>query len=208
MPDFSPAKQNRALDVTRWPRGGALPYEMLAVDMNAERPIADPFERLFVAEYPRVRAVARRVLGDANLAEDVAQDVFAAFHRSQRADAPYAAAWLHAAAVHTALNVLRGNRRRLGREEREARATESLRTGDERHSDPQAHLESEERRREVRDALRRLPIKKASVLALRYGGLTYAEVAAALNVGINQVGTLLARAEAAFKKEIDRVAPR
>ncbi len=175
--------------------------------MNAERPIADPFERLFVAEYPRVRAVARRVLGDAHLAEDVAQDVFAAFHRSQRADAPYAAAWLHAAAVHTALNVLRGNRRRLGREEREARAAESLHKGDE-HSDPQAHLESEERRREVRDALRRLPIKKASVLALRYGGLTYAEVAAALNVGINQVGTLLTRAEAAFKKEIDRVAPR
>jgi len=40
------------------------------------------------------------------------------------------------------------------------------------------------------------------VLTLRYGGLSYAEVAAALGVGINQVGTLLKRAEDALRKEM------
>jgi len=34
------------------------------------------------------------------------------------------------------------------------------------------------------------------------GGLSYAEIAAALGVGVNQVGTLLNRAEAALRKEL------
>jgi RNA polymerase sigma-70 factor (ECF subfamily) len=180
---------------------------MLAVHVSPDPP-ADPFERLFLAEYPRVTAVARRVLGDAHLAEDVAQDVFATFHRLQRADAPYAAAWLHAAAAHTALNVLRTNRRRSEREEREAHVNTAHGAAGEIRHDPQAQLEVSQERERVRDVLRRMPVKKAGILVLRYGGLSYAEVAAAMGVGINQVGTLLARAEAAFKKEIERVAPR
>src|SRR4051794_39900863 len=74
---------------------------------------ATAFERLFVSEYPRVVAIAQRVLADADSAEDVAQEVFVSFHGRHRADAPYAAAWLHRAAAHTALNMLRGSRRRL-----------------------------------------------------------------------------------------------
>ena len=51
-------------------------------------------ERVFRAEYPRVVAVARRVLGDAQ-AEDVAQEVFMEF---ARCDVPGSAAALRAAA--------------------------------------------------------------------------------------------------------------
>ncbi len=76
----------------------------------------DRFERLFAREYPRVVAIARRVLADAHAAEDVAQEVFVAFHRGHDPDAPFAAAWLHRAAVHRALNDLRAARRRTGRE--------------------------------------------------------------------------------------------
>jgi RNA polymerase sigma-70 factor (ECF subfamily) len=43
------------------------------------------------------------------------------------------------------------------------------------------------------------------VLALRYSGLSYAEVAVALKVNTGQVGTLLRRAELALKKEVERV---
>jgi len=41
------------------------------------------FERLFVAEYGRVVAIAQRVLGssDNHEAEDVAQEVFCSFYR-------------------------------------------------------------------------------------------------------------------------------
>src|SRR5436190_21430015 len=82
---------------------------------------AEPFDRLFMAEYGRVVAVANRVLADRTEAEDVAQEVFIDFHRRHRADASYAAAWLHRAAVHTALNRIRSRRRRERRELADAR---------------------------------------------------------------------------------------
>jgi len=42
------------------------------------------------------------------------------------------------------------------------------------------------------------------VLLLRHSGLSYAEVAEAMGVGIGQVGTMLRRGEAALRKEIER----
>src|SRR5438270_9099946 len=82
----------------------------------ANRPVPDPFERLFLQEYPKVVAIAYRVLADRSAAEDVAQEVFMKFHRSVSPDSEQASGWLHAAAVHSALNVIRGERRRAQRE--------------------------------------------------------------------------------------------
>jgi RNA polymerase sigma-70 factor (ECF subfamily) len=163
----------------------------------------NPFERLFLCEYPRVVAIARRVVGELHAAEDVAQDVFVAFHRAQNPESPHAAAWLHSAAVHRALNHLRASRRRTAREERSAR-DQRERAAATSEGDPIAAALRGEDRRAVRSALARLSPKSSAVLALRYGGLSYAEVASALSVKVNQVGTLLARAESAFKKEIAR----
>src|SRR4030088_1229681 len=74
--------------------------------------VPDPFERLFLQEYPKVVAIAYRVLADRSAAEDVAQEVFLKFHRSHSPDSERASGWLHSAAVHSALNVIRGDRRR------------------------------------------------------------------------------------------------
>jgi RNA polymerase sigma-70 factor (ECF subfamily) len=161
---------------------------------------ATGFEKLFLSEYPRVVAIANRVLSDKHEAEDVAQDVFIDFHRKHSPTAPYAGAWLHAAAVHTALNRIRSRNRREQREARHA-GDASIRAD---MPDPQRVVEIEETRRQVRVALARLPKKPAAVLALRYSGLSYAEVADALGVGVGQVGTLLRRAEAALRKEVIR----
>jgi len=156
------------------------------------------FEHLFTAEYARVVGIANRVLADPHEAEDVAQEVFIDFHRLHSASAQYAPAWLHRAAAHTALNRLRGARRRLRREISQA-AQEGERT-----VDPSQQLEVNEDRRLVRRALARLAPKPAAVLVLRASGLSYAEVAQALGVGIGQVGTLLRRAEATLRKEVTR----
>lgn len=156
----------------------------------------EPFDRLFMAEYGKVVAVANRVLADRTEAEDVAQEVFLDFHRRHRPDAGYAPAWLHRAAVHTALNRIRSRRRRERRELADARAAEQVVV------DPQQVVETQEDRKLVRDALSRLPTKAASVLALRYSGLSYVEVGAALGVGAGQVGTLLRRAEQSLRREM------
>lgn len=165
------------------------------------------FERLFIAEYARVVAIAGRVLADAHEAEDVAQEVFYTYHRQHAPDAPFAAAWLHAAAAHAALNVLRGKRRRFRREVTEAMQMARLQVSAEASLDPQRSVEREEQRREVRAVLARLPERQAAVLVLRHSGLSYGEVATALGMPADQVGTVLRRAEAAMRKELTHAAP-
>lgn len=156
------------------------------------------FEALFTSEYGRVVGIANRVLADQHEAEDVAQEVFIDFHRLHSAKAEYAPAWLHRAAAHASLNRLRGSRRRQKRE-----IAHVVSEGD-RTLDPQRQAEVNEDRRRVRAALAKLAPRPAAVLAMRASGLSYAEVAEALGVGIGQVGTLLRRAEAALRKEVTR----
>ena len=163
-----------------WPRATAIPAA---------------FEQLFRAEYARVVRIAYRVVGDQGVAEDVAQDVFIAYYRAHPADAPYAAPWLHRAAAHTALNAVRSRARRTAREDRDA-------TGSDAVGDPESTALERERSREVRAALARMPRGAAELLALRYSGLSYAEVAAATGTKIDQVGTRLRRAHDAFRREV------
>jgi RNA polymerase sigma factor (sigma-70 family) len=158
------------------------------------------FEELFHREYNRVVAIARRVLLDAHAAEDVAQEVFVSFHRLHPPQAPYAARWLHVAAVHAALNELRSRKRRQRREMSDAVAAAR---SEAQVPDPAAAIADAELRDRIRHALTRIGRRHAAALAMRHAGLSYAEVGAALTVNANQVGTLLRRAELALKKELE-----
>jgi len=160
----------------------------------------DEFDRLFMAEYGRVVAIANRVLADGSEAEDVAQEVFLSFHRRHPSGSSFAPAWLHTAAVHTALNRIREQRRRLRRELKDALEPRP-------DEDPQVMVEESATRSEVRMALSRLPKRAAALLALRYSGLSYVEVGAALGISPTSVGTLLRRAEQALRKEMTRATP-
>src|SRR5713226_9119475 len=164
--------------------------------------VLDPFDRLFLQEYPKVVAIAYRVLADRQAAEDVAQEVFLKFHRSFSPDSERASGWLHAAAVHSALNVIRGERRRAQRET--AHAVDPAQPPD---ASPEGLVVEAESRREVRRALSRLPERTAALLMLRYSGLSYAEVATALGMKVGNVGALLRRAEEAMRKEVNRATP-
>ncbi len=173
---------------------------VIPTPLNAtSRRVSDPFERLFLQEYPKVVAIAYRVLADRPAAEDVAQEVFLKFHRSFSPDSERASGWLHAAAVHSALNAIRGERRRAQRE-----TTHVLDRSQPPVANPEHLVEAAEQRREVRRALSHLPERSAAVLMLRYSGLSYAEVATALRIRVGNVGTLLRRAEDALRKEVNR----
>src|SRR5437870_6286518 len=152
--------------------------------------LPEAFEQLFTAEYPRVVSIANLVLANQHEAEEVAQEVFLSYHRSHDPQAPYARPWLYRAATHTALNVLRGNKRRHLREEVDAISADVT------AEDPHGIVEQNEQRQMVRQAMRRLPAKSAAVLALRYSGLSYAEVATSLGVSSGQVRIMLQRVDA------------
>jgi RNA polymerase sigma factor (sigma-70 family) len=153
-------------------------------------------EQVFRTAYPRVVAVAARVLGSRDAAEDVAQEVFVAFGRSS-VPAGDSLGWLSVAAAHTALNHLRSGRRRASREE-------AARDGDPMSPDIADAVVILDERRRVRAALARLPRKQAVALVLRHSGLGYAEVAAALGLSPGSVGTTVRRAESALRKELIR----
>ncbi len=108
-----------------------------------------------------------------------------------------AGGWLCIAAAHTALNLLRSGRRRAGREESAAAAHVVV-------ADVADVVVTLEERSRVRAALARLPRKQAMALVLRHSGLSYADVAAALDVSPTSVGTTVRRAESALRKEMNR----
>ncbi len=153
-------------------------------------------EQIFRTAYPRVVAVAARVLGSRDEAEDIAQEVFLTFGRTS-VPAGEAAGWLSVAAAHTALNHLRSGRRRASREEA---------VGDPGAMSPYVAdtVVTLDERRRVRAALATLPRKQAVALVLRHTGLSYAEVAAALDLSPGSVGTTVRRAESALRKELNR----
>ena len=156
-------------------------------------------EQVFRATYPRVVAVAARVLGSRDEAEDVAQEVYLSFSRSS-VPAAEAGGWLSVAAAHTALNHLRSGRRRVAREEAAAESDGTV-------ADVADTVVTLDQRRRVRAALARLPRTQAVALVLRHSGLSYAEVAAALHLSPGSVGTTVRRAESALREELNRHAP-
>ena len=154
-------------------------------------------EEVFRREYPRVVGVAARVLGSRDQAEDVAQEVFLSFGRSS-VPAGEARGWLSVAAAHTALNLLRSGRRRATREESAAATDIRVVT------DVADDVVTLEERGRVRAALAQLPRKQAMALVLRHSGMSYADVAASLDLAPGSVGTTVRRAESTLRKELNR----
>ena len=179
--------------------GRAKRKERTAVSGSARGAVRADLEEVFRCHYQRVVGVAARVLGSRDQAEDVAQEVFLSFGRSS-VPAGESRAWLSVAAAHTALNLLRSGRRRASREENAAGDGAVV-------SDVAEAVVTLEDRGRVRAALARLPRNSAVALVLRHSGLSYAEVAAALELSPTSVGTTVRRAEAALRKELTRHAP-
>ncbi len=154
-------------------------------------------EVIFRRDYRRVVGVAARVLGSRDQAEDVAQDVFLSFGRSS-VPAGQARGWLSVAAAHTALNHIRSGRRRLSREEAAGAADRPV------ASDVSEAVVTRDERTRVREALAQLPRKQAVALVLRHSGLSYADVAASLDLSPGSVGTTVRRAESTLREELNR----
>jgi RNA polymerase sigma-70 factor (ECF subfamily) len=69
---------------------------------------------------------------------------------------------------------------------------------------PEQHHQQTEEQDRVRLVLARLKKPQSQLLILRSHGLTYDEIAQALDINPTSIGTLLRRAEEAFRKEYVR----
>lgn len=150
------------------------------------------FELLFTRHYSQVYRAAYGLVRSHEQAEDLVQESFLALYRQPPQLEPEAplVAWLCRVALNRGYNLLRGQRREEARIERLPHPGWV--------ADPYEELLRTEERAQVRAALAQLPERQAQLLALRFAGMAYAEIAAALGIAPGSVGTLLTRAERAF----------
>jgi RNA polymerase sigma-70 factor, ECF subfamily len=151
------------------------------------------FEATFRAQYDRVARVIARVVKDHARAEDLAVEVFLKFWRSPRAHSENAEGWLYRTAVRQGLDELR-HRARRSRYERLLGFGRPVPTPE----DVRTAAEEQER---IRVVLAEIEPRQAELLVLRSHGLSYDELAAALELKPVSIGTLLGRAQDAFRKE-------
>jgi RNA polymerase sigma factor (sigma-70 family) len=159
------------------------------------------FEAIFREHYGRIVRVTRRVLQRDSEAEEVCAEVFLRLYRTGPGVAAdgLVGAWLYRTATRTSIDVLRANRRR-GAEIEDEGAMQS----EDPAEGPLTLLLRQERIAEVRDVLAKLKVDKAQLLLLHHSGLTYQEIAQAMQVNIHSVGTKLSRAEAEFSALYER----
>ena len=153
-------------------------------------PPEDSFESLFLNNYQRVFRLLYRMTGNRMEAEDLAQEVFRKLWQTPPADFSKQAGWLYRVAIRLGYNALRSSKRRTHYEQQ-----------------VQLNVVSEENantaieREEVRRVLRQISERSAQLLMLHHSGFSYKEIAEALQISPNSVGTILARAEKEFEQK-------
>ncbi|MGH9612518.1 MAG: sigma-70 family RNA polymerase sigma factor [Bryobacteraceae bacterium] len=150
-------------------------------------------EIVFRAQYERIARVIARVVGDPARAEELAVEVFLKLWRNRQAQGAQVQGWLYRTAVRTGLDELRRQTRRT-RYERLLGIVRRTPTPEE------IRAETEEQER-VRLVIGIIAPRQAELLVLRSQGLSYEAVASALDLNPASVGTLLSRAQQAFRKE-------
>jgi RNA polymerase sigma-70 factor (ECF subfamily) len=157
------------------------------------------FEALFLEHWASVYRILRRLVGDPAEAEDLALEAFLRLHRQDQKgpEVQNPGGWLYQVATRLGLNSIRDWKRREGYELAAGRY--ALETTDE--LSPADLLVQEEERQQVRLVLARMNEQQSRLLILRHSGLSYKEIASALDLAPASIGPLLVRAERDFEKQ-------
>jgi RNA polymerase sigma-70 factor (ECF subfamily) len=162
------------------------------------------FEAIFLEHWPHVYGVLLRLVGDHAEAEDLALETFwRLYDRPPGAQAQLnLGGWLYRVATNLGLNAIRSWKRREGYEIEAGRGEAEENS----KGDPEAAAAQAEDRRRARLVLRDMDQRQAQLLILRHSGLAYKDLATALGLSVNSIGTLLLRAEREFEKRYRRLA--
>ena len=158
------------------------------------------FELLFQEYWTRVYRLLRRLVGDPSEAEDLALEAFFRLYKNrqkQEVDGFNLGGWLYRVATNLGLQSIRSWKRREHYELTAGRfALEE--NGD---ATPAEILAQEEEQNKVRQVLAQMNERQSQLLVLRYSGLSYKEIAKALDIAPTSIGPLLFRAEREFEKQ-------
>ncbi|MFN0102752.1 MAG: sigma-70 family RNA polymerase sigma factor [Bryobacteraceae bacterium] len=156
---------------------------------------ADDLEPIFVAHYARMARLIARIIRDPGRAEELAVEVFLKYSPTTVAAGMTVEGWLYRTSARMALDELRSRTRR-------SRYEPLLRLAGKAATPEEIHTANQEQSR-VRAVLGSMSPRQAELLLLRSEGLRYEELAAVLELNPASVGTLLSRAQRAFRKEYE-----
>lgn len=159
--------------------------------------VSEDFEATFLGLWPKVYSVLFRILGDRAEAEDLALETFWRLYQNPPSTQENLNGWIYRVAVNLGFNALRSQKRRTRYEEQAG----SLALENNAAARPEDELERVERRSEVQQTLALMKPRSAQLLVLRYSGLSYTDLAAALKVNPSSVGKMLARAAEEFEQK-------
>ena len=143
-------------------------------------------DALFHRLHPALYRYLYRLTGDADTADDIAQETFVRLLR-QSIPEEEVRPWLFTVAT----NLVRDGVRKAGRRQRLLAAENFLPSA---VPGPDEETDRMERVEAVRRALARIPLRDRQLLLMREEGFTYEEMARAAGVAPGSVGTLLGRA--------------
>ena len=172
---------------------------------KAKKGDQDAFGQLVLAHQNKVFTLCVHMMGSREEAEDMAQEAFLKAWRSLdgfHGESSFAT-WMHRLTTNLCLDHLRKQTRRqnisvaVSLDDEETVFSEPADPG----SDPQQKLEKRERQRAVEKALGELPEHHRRALVMReVSGLSYQEIADALDLDPGTVKSRIARARTALRK--------
>ncbi len=161
-------------------------------------PLSSSFENLFLEHWTHVYRLVLGLVGDPAEAEDLALETFLKLY--QRYPEPpqsfNTGGWLTRVASNLGLHSIRSYKRR----ERYELAAGIGALADAPENRPTEIHAREEELRLARMSLAQMNPRQAELLILRYSGMSYRDIAAALGLSPSSVGPLLLRAEREFEK--------
>ncbi len=170
------------------------------------------FEQLMERYHPRLVRILRRVGGDEDSAEDLAQDVFLRVFRARANYQPTAkfSTWLFHIADNVAKNAIRDRKRRKEVQTQNADGSSSIMPSLDQMAlastgaMPVRRLDKVERAEMVRLAVDALNDRQRMALLLcKFEGLSYQEIADVMELSVQAVKSLLSRARVNLKQILD-----
>lgn len=152
------------------------------------------FDNIYEQHYNSIFRNITYLTGDAHAAEDIAQETFIKLYKSPPKHSNIFA-WLQTVATNLSYNYLRNNKLRRSRNEEIF-----MEEGSEVSSIEDEALRDFEQKT-IKEVLELLKPRDRMCLLLKFSGYKYAEIAEALNIDKNSVGTIIARAQAKFKEQ-------
>lgn len=160
---------------------------------------ARAFERIVARHMPMLHALAWRMLGDASEAEDVVQESLVKLWVNAKGWQPSGGglgAWLRRIATNACLDRLRRPR---------ARSDEGLPERADEAPLADSMIDAARRRDAVQAAILTLPDRQRAAIVLTYHeGISNAEAASMLGVGVKALESLLVRARATLSRQLAR----